>query len=89
MISTGHSMFLLVVIIPPGCFVPAGSYGLCWWLRVPAGRHTSAGGFISTMGSRSSSLDPPNDGHYAPAGAAAGGDAADEANVVANDAIGG
>nr|GFB77023.1 hypothetical protein [Tanacetum cinerariifolium] len=22
--------------------------GLCWWLRVPAGRHTSAGGFIST-----------------------------------------
>nr|GFA67839.1 hypothetical protein [Tanacetum cinerariifolium] len=33
-----------------GCFVPAGSYGLCWWLRVPAGRHTSASGFISTGG---------------------------------------
>nr|GEW97338.1 ribonuclease H-like domain-containing protein [Tanacetum cinerariifolium] len=31
-------------------FVPAGSYGLCWWLRVPTGRHTSAGGFISIGG---------------------------------------
>nr|GFC28578.1 hypothetical protein [Tanacetum cinerariifolium] len=50
MVSAGRSMFLLVVIIPAGCFVPAGSYGLCWWLRVPAGRHTSAGGFISTGG---------------------------------------
>nr|GFB55255.1 hypothetical protein [Tanacetum cinerariifolium] len=38
--------FLLVVLIPAGSFVPAGSYGLSWWLRVPAGRHTSAGGFI-------------------------------------------
>nr|GEZ73556.1 putative ribonuclease H-like domain-containing protein [Tanacetum cinerariifolium] len=42
--------FLLVVLIPAGSFVPAGSYGLCWWLRVPAGRHTSAGGFISIGG---------------------------------------
>nr|GFC34884.1 hypothetical protein [Tanacetum cinerariifolium] len=50
MVSAGRSMFLLVVIIPAGCFVPAGSYGLCWWLRIPAGRHTSAGGFISTGG---------------------------------------
>nr|GFA28427.1 ribonuclease H-like domain-containing protein [Tanacetum cinerariifolium] len=50
MVSAGRSMFSLVVIIPAGCFVPAGSYGLCWWLRVPAGRHTSAGGFISTGG---------------------------------------
>nr|GFB48741.1 putative ribonuclease H-like domain-containing protein [Tanacetum cinerariifolium] len=38
----------MLYIIPAGCFVLAGSYGLCWWLRVPAGRHTSAGGFIST-----------------------------------------
>nr|GFB22866.1 putative ribonuclease H-like domain-containing protein [Tanacetum cinerariifolium] len=50
MVSAGRSMFLLVVIIPTGCFVPAGRYGLCWWLRVPAGRHTSAGRFISTGG---------------------------------------
>nr|GFA17090.1 putative ribonuclease H-like domain-containing protein [Tanacetum cinerariifolium] len=42
--------FLLVVLIPTGSFVPAGSYGLCWWLRVPAVRHTSAGGFISIGG---------------------------------------
>nr|GFC58311.1 hypothetical protein [Tanacetum cinerariifolium] len=48
MVSAGRSMFLLVVIILAGCFVPAGSYRLCWWLRVPAGRHTSAGGFIFT-----------------------------------------
>nr|GFC84814.1 putative ribonuclease H-like domain-containing protein [Tanacetum cinerariifolium] len=47
MVSAGRFMFLLVVLIPAGCFVPAGSYGLCWWLRVHAGRHTSAGGFIS------------------------------------------
>nr|GFA75375.1 hypothetical protein [Tanacetum cinerariifolium] len=47
MVSAGRSMFLLVVLIPAGSFVPAGSYGLCWWLRVPAGRHTSAGGSIS------------------------------------------
>nr|GFB79517.1 putative ribonuclease H-like domain-containing protein [Tanacetum cinerariifolium] len=33
MVSAGRFMFLLVVIIPAGCFVPAG-------------RHTSAGGFI-------------------------------------------
>nr|GEZ97148.1 hypothetical protein [Tanacetum cinerariifolium] len=50
MVFAGRSMFLLVVIIPARCFVPAGSYGLCWWLRVHAGRHTSAGGFISTGG---------------------------------------
>nr|GFC36799.1 hypothetical protein [Tanacetum cinerariifolium] len=50
MVSASRSMFLLVVIIPAGCFVPAGSYGLCWWLCVPAGRHTSAGGFIPTGG---------------------------------------
>nr|GFB06456.1 uncharacterized mitochondrial protein AtMg00810-like [Tanacetum cinerariifolium] len=50
MVSAGHSMFLLVVLIPAGSFVPPGSYGLCWWLRVPAGRHTSAGGFISIGG---------------------------------------
>nr|GFB51228.1 ribonuclease H-like domain, reverse transcriptase, RNA-dependent DNA polymerase [Tanacetum cinerariifolium] len=29
MVSAGCSMFLLVVIIPAECFVPAGSYGLC------------------------------------------------------------
>ncbi|GKF23586.1 hypothetical protein Tco_0075908, partial [Tanacetum coccineum] len=39
--------FLLVVILPAGCFVSAGSYGLCCWFCVHAGRHTSAGGFIS------------------------------------------
>nr|GFB29166.1 hypothetical protein [Tanacetum cinerariifolium] len=47
--TTGGCQFL-VVILPAGCFVPAGSYGLCWWLRDPAGRHTLAGGFISTGG---------------------------------------
>nr|GEW24562.1 hypothetical protein [Tanacetum cinerariifolium] len=50
MVFAGRSLFLLVVIILAGYFVPAGSYGLCWWLRVHAGRHTSAGGFISTGG---------------------------------------
>ncbi|GKF68386.1 hypothetical protein Tco_0198065 [Tanacetum coccineum] len=45
-------MILLGVILPAGCLVSAGSYGLCWmscscWFRVHAGRHTSPGGFIS------------------------------------------
>ncbi|GKF14237.1 hypothetical protein Tco_0055699, partial [Tanacetum coccineum] len=43
-------MILLVVILSAGCFVSAGSYGLCCWFRVYAGGHTSAGGFISTDG---------------------------------------
>nr|GFB72355.1 hypothetical protein [Tanacetum cinerariifolium] len=50
MVSTGRFMFLLVVLIPAGSFVPTSSYGLCWWLRVPTRRHTSAGGFISIGG---------------------------------------
>ncbi|GJS63957.1 putative ribonuclease H-like domain-containing protein [Tanacetum coccineum] len=45
--SAGSTMFLLVVIISAGCFISAGSYGLCCWVRVHAGGHTSAGGFIS------------------------------------------
>ncbi|GKB51480.1 ribonuclease H-like domain-containing protein [Tanacetum coccineum] len=40
----------LVVILPAGCFVSDGSYGLCCWFRVHAGGHTSAGGFISAAG---------------------------------------
>ncbi|GKD22818.1 hypothetical protein Tco_1224521 [Tanacetum coccineum] len=40
-------MILLGVILPAGCLVSAGSYGLCCWFRVHAGRHTSPGGFIS------------------------------------------
>ncbi|GJW49729.1 putative ribonuclease H-like domain-containing protein [Tanacetum coccineum] len=43
----GCTMVLLVVIVPAGFFVPAGSYGLCCWFRVHAGKHTSAGRFIS------------------------------------------
>ncbi|GKF11339.1 hypothetical protein Tco_0049265, partial [Tanacetum coccineum] len=43
-------MFLLVVIISAGCFLSAGSYGLCCWFRVYADGHTSAGGFISADG---------------------------------------
>ncbi|GKF71394.1 hypothetical protein Tco_0207508 [Tanacetum coccineum] len=42
--------FLLVVIISAGCFISAGSYGLCCWFRVHADGHTSAGGFISADG---------------------------------------
>ncbi|GJY50783.1 putative ribonuclease H-like domain-containing protein [Tanacetum coccineum] len=41
---------LLVVIITAGCFISAGSYGLCCWFRVHADGHTSAGGFISADG---------------------------------------
>ncbi|GKG38224.1 hypothetical protein Tco_0457447, partial [Tanacetum coccineum] len=37
-------MILLVVILSAGCFVSAGSYGLCCWFRV------HAGGFISADG---------------------------------------
>ncbi|GKF46313.1 hypothetical protein Tco_0136115, partial [Tanacetum coccineum] len=33
-----------------GCFMSAGSYGLCCWFRVHADGHTSAGGFISADG---------------------------------------
>ncbi|GJU72808.1 putative ribonuclease H-like domain-containing protein [Tanacetum coccineum] len=47
LISAGSTMILLVVILSAGCFVSAGSYGLCCWFRVHAGGHTSAGGFIS------------------------------------------
>ncbi|GJU06156.1 putative ribonuclease H-like domain-containing protein [Tanacetum coccineum] len=47
LVSAGSTMILLVVILPAGCFVSAGSYGLCCWFRVHAGRHTSPGGFIS------------------------------------------
>ncbi|GJS84794.1 hypothetical protein Tco_0751335 [Tanacetum coccineum] len=47
MVSAGRTMVLLVVILPAGCFVSDGSYGLCCWFRVHAGGHTSAGGFIS------------------------------------------
>ncbi|GJW87918.1 hypothetical protein Tco_0163258 [Tanacetum coccineum] len=42
--------YLLVVIISAGCFISAGSYGLCCWFRVHAEGHTSAGGFISADG---------------------------------------
>ncbi|GKG37169.1 hypothetical protein Tco_0447342, partial [Tanacetum coccineum] len=45
--SAGSTMILLGVILPAGCLVSAGSYGLCCWFRVHAGRHTSPGGFIS------------------------------------------
>ncbi|GKG28541.1 hypothetical protein Tco_0406868, partial [Tanacetum coccineum] len=45
LISAGSTMILLVVILSAGCFVSAGSYGLCCWFRVHAGGHTSAGGF--------------------------------------------
>ncbi|GKG57530.1 hypothetical protein Tco_0587128, partial [Tanacetum coccineum] len=45
--AAGCTMVLLVVIVPAGFFVPAGSYGLCCWFRVHAGAHTSAGRFIS------------------------------------------
>ncbi|GJW68667.1 hypothetical protein Tco_0123091 [Tanacetum coccineum] len=47
LVSAGSTMILLGVILPAGCFVSAGSYGLCCWFRVHAGRHTSPGGFIS------------------------------------------
>ncbi|GKF41688.1 hypothetical protein Tco_0125030, partial [Tanacetum coccineum] len=47
LVTAGRTMVLLVVILPAGCFVSAGSYGLCCWFRVHAGGHTSAGGFIS------------------------------------------
>ncbi|GJT62947.1 hypothetical protein Tco_1006480, partial [Tanacetum coccineum] len=47
LVSAGSTMILLVVILSAGCFVSAGSYGLCCWFRVHAGGHTSAGGFIS------------------------------------------
>ncbi|GKA59662.1 hypothetical protein Tco_0758975 [Tanacetum coccineum] len=46
LVSAGSTLILLVVILPAGCFVSAGSYGFCWWFRVYAGGHTSAGGFI-------------------------------------------
>ncbi|GKA12970.1 ribonuclease H-like domain-containing protein [Tanacetum coccineum] len=48
--SAGRTLFLLVVIISAGCFLSAGSYGLCCWFRVHADGHTSAGGFISADG---------------------------------------
>ncbi|GJT84082.1 hypothetical protein Tco_1058424 [Tanacetum coccineum] len=47
LVSVGSTMILLGVILPVGCFVSAGNYGLCCWFRVHAGRHTSPGGFIS------------------------------------------
>ncbi|GJZ63583.1 ribonuclease H-like domain-containing protein [Tanacetum coccineum] len=47
LVSAGSTMILLGVILPAGCLVSAGSYGLCCWFRVHAGRHTSPGGFIS------------------------------------------
>ncbi|GJV73592.1 hypothetical protein Tco_1493587 [Tanacetum coccineum] len=47
LVTAGSTMILLGVILPAGCFVSAGSYGLCCWFRVHAGRHTSPGGFIS------------------------------------------
>ncbi|GJW18585.1 putative ribonuclease H-like domain-containing protein [Tanacetum coccineum] len=47
LVFAGSTMILLGVILPAGCFVSAGSYGLCCWFRVHAGRHTSPGGFIS------------------------------------------
>ncbi|GJR08894.1 putative ribonuclease H-like domain-containing protein [Tanacetum coccineum] len=50
LVSAGSTMILLVVILSAGCFVSAGSYGLCCWFRVHAGGHTSAGGFISADG---------------------------------------
>ncbi|GJV94448.1 putative ribonuclease H-like domain-containing protein [Tanacetum coccineum] len=50
LVSAGSTMILLVVNLPAGCFVSAGSYGLCCWFRVHAGGHTSAGGFISADG---------------------------------------
>ncbi|GKA68263.1 hypothetical protein Tco_0768180, partial [Tanacetum coccineum] len=43
--SAGRTLFLLIVIISAGCFLSAGSYGLCCWFRVHADGHTSAGGF--------------------------------------------
>ncbi|GKF94970.1 hypothetical protein Tco_0284670, partial [Tanacetum coccineum] len=46
LVSAGSTMFLLGVILPAGCLVSAGSYDLCCWFRVHAGRHTSPGGFI-------------------------------------------
>ncbi|GKF43599.1 hypothetical protein Tco_0130151, partial [Tanacetum coccineum] len=48
--SAGRTLFLLVVIISAECFLSAGSYGLCCWIRVHADGHTSAGGFISADG---------------------------------------
>ncbi|GKC66339.1 hypothetical protein Tco_1098937, partial [Tanacetum coccineum] len=48
LVFAGSTMILLVVILHTGCFVSAGGYGLCCWFRVHAGRHTFAGGFIST-----------------------------------------
>ncbi|GJT19530.1 putative ribonuclease H-like domain-containing protein [Tanacetum coccineum] len=50
LVSAGSTMILLGVILPAGCLVSAGSYGLCCWFRVHAGRHTSPGGFISADG---------------------------------------
>ncbi|GJT41380.1 hypothetical protein Tco_0941245 [Tanacetum coccineum] len=47
LVSADSTMILLVAILPAGCFVSAGSYGLCCWFRVHAGGHISAGGFIS------------------------------------------
>ncbi|GKG22296.1 hypothetical protein Tco_0387599 [Tanacetum coccineum] len=47
LVSVGSTMILLGVILPAGCLVSAGSYGLCCWFRVHAGRHTSPGEFIS------------------------------------------
>ncbi|GJY09580.1 hypothetical protein Tco_0377765 [Tanacetum coccineum] len=37
LVSAGSTMILLGVILPAGCFVSAGSYGLCCWFRVHAG----------------------------------------------------
>ncbi|GKF79590.1 hypothetical protein Tco_0235158, partial [Tanacetum coccineum] len=47
LVSAVSTMILLGVILPARCFVFAGSYGLCCWFRIHAGRHTSPGGFIS------------------------------------------
>ncbi|GKE30152.1 putative ribonuclease H-like domain-containing protein, partial [Tanacetum coccineum] len=47
LVSAGSTMILLGVILPAGCLVSAGSYGLCCWFRVHAGRHNSPGGLIS------------------------------------------
>ncbi|GJR69290.1 hypothetical protein Tco_0015355 [Tanacetum coccineum] len=48
--SSADRMVSACLILPAGCFVSAGSYGLCCWFRVHAGGHTSAGGFISVKG---------------------------------------
>ncbi|GKF78055.1 hypothetical protein Tco_0230525, partial [Tanacetum coccineum] len=37
LVSAGSTMILLVVILPAGCVVSAGSYGLCWVVSNHAG----------------------------------------------------